>query len=138
MISWRSKWETSPVFLPGKFHGKKSLASYSPWGLKESNIVEQLSTRMPYMAGVCEKEPQSIIYVSSCISSVFQSCPTLCSPMNCSTPGLLVHQQLLEFSQTHVHQVGNAIQPSHSLSSPSLPASNLSQSESFPMSQLFT
>ena len=127
MISWRSKWETSPVFLPGKFHGKKSLASYSPWGLKESNIVEQLSTRMPYMAGVCEKEPQSIIYVSSCISSVFQSCPTLCSPMNCSTPGLPVHHQLPESTETHVHRVSDAIQPSHPLSSPSPPTRNLSQ-----------
>ena len=59
-------------------------------------------------------------------SSVAQSCPTLCDPMNCSTPGLPVHHQLLEFTQTHVHWVGDAIQPSHPLSSPS-PALNLSQ-----------
>ena len=52
-------------------------------------------------------------------SSVAQSCPTLCDPMNCSMPGLPVHHQLLEFTQTHVHQVGGAIQPSHPLSSPS-------------------
>ena len=51
-------------------------------------------------------------------SSVIQSCPTLCDPMNCSTPGLPVHHQLPEFTQTHVHQVGDAIQPSHPLSSP--------------------
>ena len=50
-------------------------------------------------------------------SSVTQSCPTLCDPMNRSTPGLSVHHQLLEFTQTHVHQVGDAIQPSHPLSS---------------------
>ena len=56
--------------------------------------------------------------------SVAQSCPTLCDPMNCSTPGLPVHHQLLEFTQTHVHRVGDAIQPSHPLSSPSPPASN--------------
>ena len=55
-------------------------------------------------------------------SSVIQSCPTLCDPMNCSTPGLPVHHQLPEFTQTHVHQVGDAIQPSHPLSSPSPPA----------------
>ena len=55
-------------------------------------------------------------------SSVTQSCPTLCDPMNCSTPGLTVHHQLPEFTQTHVHRVGDAIQPSHSLSSPSPPA----------------
>ena len=54
------------------------------------------------------------------VSSVTQSCPTLCKPMNCSTPGLPVHHQLLEFTQTHVHQVSDAIQPSHPLSSPLL------------------
>ena len=60
-------------------------------------------------------------------SSVTQSCPTLCDPMNCSTPGLPVHHQLPEFTQTHVHRVGDAIQPSHTLSSPSPPAPNPSQ-----------
>ena len=59
-------------------------------------------------------------------SSVAQSCPTLCNPMDCSTPGLPVRHQLLESTQTHVHWVGDAIQPSHLLSSPS-PALNLSQ-----------
>ena len=60
-------------------------------------------------------------------SSVTQSCPTLCDPMNRSTPGLPVHHQLPEFTQTHVHRVGDAIQPSHPLSSPSPPAPNPSQ-----------
>ena len=60
-------------------------------------------------------------------SSVAQSCPTLCDPMDCSIPGFPVHHQLLKLAQTHVHQVGNAIQPSHLLSSPSPPAFNLSQ-----------
>ena len=59
-------------------------------------------------------------------SSVTQSCPTLCDPMNCSTPGLPVHHQLPKFTQTHVHWVSDAIQPSHPLSSPS-PTFNLSQ-----------
>ena len=59
----------------------------------------------------------------SSISSVAQSGPTLCNPMSCSTPGLLVYPQLRELVQTHVHQVGDAIQPSHPLSSPSPPAS---------------
>ena len=63
-------------------------------------------------------------------SSVAQSCPTLCDPINCSTPGLPVHHQLLEFTQIHVHQVGDAIQPSHPLSSPSPPAPNPSQHQS--------
>jgi len=63
-------------------------------------------------------------------SSVAQSCPTLCDPMNCSTPGLPVHHQLPEFTQTHVHRIGDAIQPSHPLSSPSPPAPNPSQHKS--------
>ena len=60
-------------------------------------------------------------------SSVTQLCPTPCHPMNRSTPGLPVHHQLPEFIQTHVHQVGDAIQPSHPLSFPSPPAPNPSQ-----------
>ena len=60
-------------------------------------------------------------------SSVAQSCPTLCDPMNRSTPGLPVHHQLPEFTQTHVHRVGDAIQPSYPLPSPSPPAPNPSQ-----------
>ena len=59
------------------------------------------------------------------------------TPMNCSMPGLPVHHQLPEFTQTHVHRVGDAIQPSHPLSSPFPPAPNPSQHQSFPMSQLF-
>ena len=63
-------------------------------------------------------------------SSVAQSCLTLCDPMNCSTPGPSVHHQLQDFAQTHVHRVGDAIQPSHPLSSPSPPAPNPSQHQS--------
>ena len=64
------------------------------------------------------------------IRSVAQSCPTLCNPMNRSTPGLPVHHQLPEFTETHVHRVSDAIQPSHPLSSPSPPAPNPSQHQS--------
>ena len=67
---------------------------------------------------------------SPSVSSVAQSCPTLCDPMNHSTQGLPVHHQLLEFTQTHIHQVGDAIQPSHPLLSPSPPALNPSQHRS--------
>ena len=70
-------------------------------------------------------------------SSVAQSCPILCGPMNRSTPGLPVHHQLPEFTQAHVHRVCDAIQPSHPWSSPSPPAPNPSQHQSFPKSQLF-
>ena len=62
--------------------------------------------------------------------SVAQSCPTLCDPMNCSTPDLPVHHHLPEFTQTHIHRVRDAIQPSHPLSSPSPPAPNPSQHHS--------
>ena len=61
------------------------------------------------------------------LSSVAQSCPTLCNSMSCSTPGLPVHHQLPEFTQTHAHWVSDAIQPSHPLSSSSPPTLNLSQ-----------
>ena len=60
-------------------------------------------------------------------SSVALFCPTLCDPMDCCMPGLPVHHQLPELTRTHVHRVGDAIQPSHPLSSPSLPAFNLAQ-----------
>ena len=60
-------------------------------------------------------------------SSVAQSCPTLCDPMNCSTPGFPVHYQLPDFTQIHVHWISDAIQSSHPLSSPSPPVLNLSQ-----------
>ena len=78
------------------------------------------------------------IYIVHQFSSVAQSCPTLWDPMNRSTPGLPVHHQLPEFTQTHIHRVGDAIQPSYPLSSPSPPVSNPSQHQSFPMSQIFT
>ena len=71
------------------------------------------------------------LLVSVQFSSVAQSCPTLHDPMNCSMPGLPVHHQLLEFTQTYVHRVGDAIQPSHPLLSPSPPALNLSQHSVF-------
>ena len=88
-----------------------------------------------------EREPtarqQFLIKHINQFSSVTQSCPALCDPMDCSTAGLPVHHQLMELTQTHVHLVGDAIQPSHPLSSSS-PAFNLSQHQGlFKMSQLF-
>ena len=73
------------------------------------------------------EKPHSLLYQ---IRSVAQSCPTLCDPMNRSTPGLPVHHQLPEFTETHVHRVSDAIQPSHPLLSPSPPAPNPSQHQS--------
>ena len=81
--------------------------------------------------------PWVVCMVSLQFSSVAQSCPTLCDPMNRSTPGLPVHHQLPEFTQTHVHRVSDAIQPSHPIVPFSSCPQSLPASESFPMSQLF-
>jgi len=81
-------------------------------------------SRQEYWSGLPFPSPVS---PKSQFSSVTQSCLTLCNPMNHSTPGLPVHHQLAEFTQTHVYWVGDAIQPSHPLLSPSPPASNPSQ-----------
>ena len=80
--------------------------------------------RMELIERVALKDIHSVQF-----SSVAQSCPTLCDPMNHSMPGLPVHHQLPEFTQTHAHRVGDAIQPSHSLSSPSPAATNPSQNQ---------
>ena len=72
-------------------------------------------------------QSNSLFDFSVQFSSITQSCPTLCNPMNCSTPGLPVHHKLPEFTQTHAHQVSDAIQPSHPLSSLSPPAPNPSK-----------
>ena len=81
-------------------------------------------------------DTQRLQFPSNTCYSVSQSCLTLCDPMDCSAPGLPVHHQLAEFTQTHVHRVGDAIQPSQHLSSPSSPAFNLSQHQgSFQVNQ---
>ena len=115
------------------------LAYHPPEDLPDLRI-EPVSLMSPAMAGgffttsaTCGVPPvflQFLLGVSVQFSSVAQSCLTLCDSMNCSTPGLPVHHQLPEFTQTHVHQVGDAIQPSHPLSSPSPPAPNPSQQQS--------
>ena len=90
----------------------------------------QLKKRIKY-SWIFYKAFHSLFSVHSVqFSSVVHSCPTLFNPMNHSTPGIPVHHQLPEFPQTHVHWVGDAIQPSHPLSSPSPPALNPSQHQS--------
>ena len=83
-----------------------------------TNLISALSQNL---------SPRSFLFSSVQFSSVAQLCLTLCDPMNHSTPGLPDHHQLLEITQTHVHRVGDAIQPSHPLSFPSPPALNPSQ-----------
>ena len=92
----------------------------SRWALGKLRQASPLSMSPP--APIYSKTIPSVQF-----SSVTQSCPTLCDPMNCSTPGLPVHHQLLEFTQTHVHRVSDAIQLSHPLLSPSPSAPNPSQ-----------
>ena len=120
---------------------------FLPLGLLALHLLCQPAMRLEGTASLQEhRVPSESVHGVACqcnwkcfvqFSSVAESCPTLCDPMDCSTPGFPVHHQLLEFTQTHVLRVSDAIQPCHPLSSPSPPAPNPSQHESFPMSQLF-
>ena len=106
---------SAPLFLPCK---------YSPGDLPYPGIKPGSPA---LQADALPPEPPDIAISSVQFSSVAQSCLTLCDPMNHSMPGLPVHHQFLEFTQTHVHRVSDAIQPSHPLLSPSPPAPNPSQ-----------
>ena len=91
-----------------------------PGGLPNPGIKPMFQTHVSYVSCIHTTKPEKLLYTDQFRSVQFilvaQSCPTLCEPMNYSTPGLPVHHQLPEFTQTHVHRVGNAIQPSHPLS----------------------
>ena len=102
-IPWRRKWKPTPVFLPGKSYGQRSLEGYSPWDHKNSHT--RLSDSVKFSRSV----------VSDSVTAWT------------SMPGFPIHHQLLEPIQTHVHRVGDAIQLPHLLSSPFPPALNLSQ-----------
>ena len=113
--------------------GSTLRGKWIPWGKPALSALDR--NTLEHKAFSCQPcrtqkshgfQPWEVMY-SVQFSSVAQSCLTFCDPMNHSTPGLPVHHQLPEFTQTHVHQVGDAIQPSHPLSSPSPPALNLSQ-----------
>ena len=120
MVGWHHQLnEHEFEQAPGDGKGQGSLVYCSPWGRKEWDMTEQLNNNF-----------SSRFLRKVQFSSVTQLCPTLCDPMNCSTPGLPVYHQLPEFTQTHVHRVSDAIQPSHPLSSPSPPAPNPSQHQS--------
>ena len=100
-----------------------------PWTARRSNqsILKEINLGI-HMPVLCW---------SAAAATSLQSCPTLCDPMNCNTPGLPVHHQLPEFTQIHVHRVSEAIQPSHPVVPFSSCPQSLPASESFPMSQLF-
>ena len=103
MIPSRREWLPTPIFLPGEFQGQEA--------------TEQLSLHFHFSQWRRKCDSFALTCYSVQFSSVTQSCLTPCDPMECSTPGLPVHHQLPEFTQTHVHWVGDPIQPSHPLSS---------------------
>ena len=107
-----SFWALAPISLC-----LISMDAWSAWGVQRQTLN---STEILLTPSHWDQLPKWQF------SSAAQSCPSLCDPMDCSTAGLPVHRQLLEFTQTHVHRVSDAIQPSHPLSSPSPPAFNLS------------
>ena len=94
----------------------------------ESVLMRWMKLELIYRVKQAKKKNTNTVSVE--FSSVTQSCPTLCNLMNRSTPSLPVHHHLLEFTQTHIHRVRDAIQPSHPRSSPSPPAPNPSQHQS--------
>ena len=120
MDNWSRAWIWMLVFLTTKSisltHFRFSISPQRPKGVYHENH---------HLYGLSRWSRGSVQF-----SSVAQSCPTLCGHMNCSTRGLPVHHQLPEFTQTHFHQVHDAIQPSHPLSSPFPPAPNPSQHQS--------
>ena len=112
-------------------HSIYTLLKKAYWEMDILIIFEQQILIFPRMIFIQWKTTLMLRFgVSQSVSSVTQLYPTLCDPMNCSTPGLPVHHQLPEFTQTHVHRVSDAIQPSQPLSSPSPPAPNPSQHQS--------
>ena len=95
-ILWRRKWQPTPVLLPGKSHGQRSLVGYSPQGHKESDTTEQLHFQLHFHRYGCESWT-----IKKAKSEVLQSCPTLCDPMDCSLSGFSVRgifqARVLEF-----------------------------------------
>ena len=132
-------WPHTPVFLPGEFHSQRSLAGYSPWGHKESDTNEWLTHSLHFLI--------FYIYYWYCIQLLSIMCSVssvqslshvqLCNPKDCSMPGLTVHHQLWEFTQTPSSRWCNP-----TISSSVVPFSSCLQSfptsGSFPMSHFFT
>ena len=118
-IPWRRKWQPTPVFLPGEFHGQRRLADPSPWGHKESDTSKQLTVSLLFTCHI----------LSCCCHccSVAKMCLTLQPYGVCSMPGSLALHCLLEFAHIQVHWVSDAIYTSHPLPPPSPFAFNLSQ-----------
>ena len=140
-----------PWLLLLLFVAKLSLTFATPWTLAHQAPLSMGFSRQEYLSGLPSPgdlpdpgiEPESPawqlgIFLHIQFSSVTQLCPTLCYPMDCSTPGFPVHHQLPKLVQSHVHWVGDAIETSYPLSSPSPPAFNLSQYQGLIQCQFFT
>ena len=119
------------IFLTQDWTGVSCTAGrfFTIWATREAYLMayHHLKSKMSKAKNYSFPHLSLPIFPNIQFSSVAQSCPTLCDPMNRSTPGLPVHHQIPEFTQTHVHWVGDAIQPSHPLLPPSPPAPNPSQ-----------
>ena len=116
--------------------GLQSLGQDDPLEKEMTTLSSILAWEIPWRkesGGLKSLQSQSSVQ----FSSVVESYSTLCDPMNCSLPGLPVHHHLLEFTQTHIHQISDAIQQSHPLSSPFPPAPKPSQHQSIFQCQLF-
>ena len=116
------------VFMGISLHSQDWL-NYWPMVTDSASSSSPLSRQRRMQLKIPKLQSQQPVSIFQ-FSSVAQSCVTLCDPMNRSTPGLPVHHQLPEFTHTHIHQVSDAVQPSHPLSSPSPPAPNPSQHQS--------
>ena len=115
-------WRIPGMEEPGRLPSMGSHRVGHVW----SDIATSSATTLQKL----DRLPKGILYQSVQFSSSARSCQTLCNPKNHSMPGLPVHHQLPEFTETHIHRVSDAIQPSHPLSSPSPPAPNPSQHQS--------
>ena len=124
--SMKKTWKNKQKPCGNGDGGNTSEALQPPWK-KRAQLKVRRHLRVEQKIKIPEELKSRLVEDSVQFSSVAQSCPTLCDPMNRSTPDLPVHHQLPEFTQTHIHRVSDAIQPSHPLSSPSPPAPNPSQ-----------
>ena len=143
MKTWYGQWHPCYHLAPqGSFWSRKGRSPCSTWNFHFREYLLSSSSDfqvfvfvffpLPFRAiispqGLFLGYKEHLISKRLLFSSVAQSCPTLCNSMDCSTPSFTVHHQLLELAQIHVHQVSDAIQPSHALLSPSPPALDLHQ-----------
>ena len=121
------KYSSNGIFTAMR---KKEILPFATMLVDSQGIMLRERQLLYHISSMQNLQKAELVKIESHFSSVTQSCPTLCHPMNRSMPGLPVHHQLPEFTQTHVHQVGYAIQLSHPLSSPSPPAPDPSQHQS--------